>query len=97
MKKELLQKISGLCCFALNDKECIQLQSYLMIEDYTSARIYLDKIIEITEWTLASDENDEIIKKQLIDSNSLMDLVMELTIINEGDKGKGEQVRTITQ
>ena len=97
MKKELLQKISGLCCFALNDKECIQLQSYLMTEDYTSARIYLDKIIEITEWTLAFDENDEIIKKQLIDSNSLMDLVMELTIINEGDKGKGEQVRTITQ
>ena len=86
MKKELLQKISGLCCFALNDKECIRLQSYLMTEDYTSARIYLDKIIEITEWTLAFDENDEIIKKQLIDSNSLMDLVMELTIINEGDK-----------
>ena len=97
MKKELLQKISGLCCFALEDKECIKLQSYLMIGDYTSARIYLDKIIEITEWTLAFDENDEIIKKQLIDSNSLMDLVMELTIINEGDKGKGEQVRTITQ
>ena len=96
MKKELLQKISGLCCFALEDKECIKLQTYLLLEDYTSARIYLDKIIEITEWTLAFDENDEIIKKQLIDSNSLMDLVMELTIINEGDKGKGEQVRTIT-
>ena len=97
MKKELLQKISGLCCFALKDKECIQLQSYLMTEDYTSARIYLDKIIEITEWTLAFDENDEIIKKQLIDSNSLMDLVMELIIINEGDKGKGEQVRAVTE
>ena len=96
MKKELLQKISGLCCFALNDKECIQLQSYLMTEDYTSARIYLDKIIEITEWTLAFDENDEIIKKQLIDSNSLMDLVIELTIINERDNER-EQVRTITQ
>ena len=96
MKKELLQKISGLCCFALNDKECIQLQSYLMIEDYTSARIYLDKIIEITEWTLAFDENDEIIKKQLIDSNSLMDLVIELTIINERDNER-EQVRTVTE
>ena len=96
MKKELLQKISGLCCFALNDKECIQLQSYLMTEDYTSARIYLDKIIEITEWTLAFDENDEIIKKQLIDSNSLMDLVMELTIINERDNER-EQVRTIAE
>ena len=95
MKKELLQKISGLCCFALNDKECIQLQSYLMTGDYTSARIYLDKIIEITEWTLAFDENDEIIKKQLIDSNSLIDLVIELTIINERDNER-EQVRTIT-
>ena len=96
MKKELLQKISGLCCFALNDKECIQLQSYLMTEDYTSARIYLDKIIEITEWTLAFDENDEIIKKQLIDSNSLMDLVIELTIINERDNER-EQVRTVAE
>ena len=96
MKKELLQKISGLCCFALEDKECIKLQSYLMTEDYTSARIYLDKIIEITEWTLAFDENDEIIKKQLIDSNSLMDLVIELTIINERDNER-EQVRTITE
>ena len=96
MKKELLQKISGLCCFALEDKECIKLQSYLMTEDYTSARIYLDKIIEITEWTLAFDENDEIIKKQLIDSNSLMDLVIELTIINERDNER-EQVRTVTE
>ena len=96
MKKELLQKISGLCCFALEDKECIKLQTYLMTEDYTSARIYLDKIIEITEWTLAFDENDEIIKKQLIDSNSLMDLVIELTIINERDNER-EQVRTIAE
>lgn len=96
MKKELLQKISGLCCFVLEDKECIKLQTYLLLEDYASARIYLDKLIEITEWTLAFDENDEIIKKQLIDSNSLMDLVIELTIINERDK-RNEQVRTITE
>ena len=95
MKKELLQKISELCCFALNDKECIKLQSYLILEDYTSARLYLDKLIENIEWTLAFDENDEVIKKQLIDSNSLMDLVIELTIVNEGDKER-EQVRTIT-
>lgn len=96
MKKELLQKISELCCLALDDKQCIKLQKYLIIEDYVSARIYLDKIIELIEWTLAFDENDEVVKKQLIDSNSLMDLVMELTIINEGDKER-EQVRTITQ
>jgi hypothetical protein len=96
MKKELLQKISELCRFALDDKQCIKLQTYLIIEDYTSARIYLDKVIELIEWTLAFDENDEVVKKQLIDSNLLMDLVMELTIINEGDK-RNEQVRAITQ
>ena len=95
MKKELLQKISVLCCFALNDKECIKLQTYLILEDYTSARLYLDKIIEDIEWKLSFDEDDEVIKKQLIDSNSLMDLVIELTIVNERDKGN-EQVRTIT-
>ena len=95
MKKELLQKISGLCCFALSDKECIKLQSYLIVEDYASSRLYLDKLIENVEWTLAFDENDEVIKKQLIDTNSLMDLVIELTIVNERDNER-EQVRTIT-
>lgn len=97
MKKELLQKISELCCFALNDKECIKLQKYLLLEDYTSARIYLDKCIENIEWVFAFDSDDIIIKKQLIDSNSLMDLVMELTIVNEGDKRERKHVRTITE
>ena len=96
MKKELLQKISGLCCFALNDKECIKLQTYLILEDYTSARIYLDKLIEDIEWKLSFDEDDIDLKYQLKQSNELMDLVIELTIVNEGDKGK-EQVREVTQ
>lgn len=96
MKKELLQKINGLCCFALEDKECIKLQTYLLLEDYTSARIYLDKLIDNIEWCLAFDENDETIKKQLVDTNSLMDLVIELIIINERDN-EGEQIRTVTE
>jgi len=96
MKKELLQKISELCCLALDDKECMKLQTYLMLEEYASARLYLEDLIDNVEWTLAFDEDDEVIKKQLIDSNSLMDLVIELTIVNERDKGN-EQVRTITE
>lgn len=96
MKKELLQKISGLCCFALEDKECIKLQTYLLLEDYASARIYLDKLIDNIEFCLAFDEDDEVTKKQLVDTNSLMDLVIELTIVNERDNER-EQVRTITE
>lgn len=96
MKKELLQKISGLCCFALEDKECIKLQTYLIVEDYASARLYLDRLIENVEWTLAFDENDEVIKKQLVDTNSLIDLVIELTIINERENER-EHVRTIAE
>ena len=96
MKKELLQKISGLCCFALNDKECIKLQNYLLLEDYTSARIYLDKLIDNLEFCLAFDEDCEITKKSLLDTNSLIDLVIELTIINERDNER-EQVRTIAE
>ena len=96
MKKELLQKISGLCCFALSDKECIKLQSYLIVEDYTSARIYLDKLIDNLEFCLAFDEDCEITKKSLLDTNSLMDLVIELTIVNERDNER-EQVRTIAE
>jgi hypothetical protein len=96
MKKELLQKISGLCCFALEDKECIKLQTYLLLENYASARIYLDKLIENLEFCLAFDEDDETIKQQLIDTNSLMDLVIELTIINERENER-EQVRTVTE
>jgi hypothetical protein len=96
MKKELLQKISGLCCFAVNDKECIKLQTYLILEDYTSARIYLDKIIEDIEWRLSFDEDDNDLKYQLKHSNELMNLVIELIIVNEREK-RNEQVRTITQ
>jgi hypothetical protein len=96
MKKELLQKISELCCFALEDQECIKLQTYLLLEDYASARIYLDKLIDNIEFCLAFDEDDETIKKQLVDTNSLMDLVIELTIVNGRDNER-EQVRTITE
>ena len=96
MKKELLQKISRLCCLALDDEECIKLQMYLMLEEYASARLYLEDLIDNVEWTLAFDEDDEVIKKQLVDTNSLMDLVIELTIINERDNER-EQVRTITR
>lgn len=96
MKKELLQKISELCCFALEDKECIKLQTYLLLEDYASARIYLDKLIDNIEFCLAFDEDDEVTKKQLVDTNSLMDLVIELTIVNERDNER-EQVRTVTE
>lgn len=96
MKKELLQKISKLCCFALEDKEVIKLQTYLLLEDYTSARIYLDKLIENLEFCLAFDEDDVDIKSQLKHSNSLMDLVIELTIINERDNER-KQVREIAE
>ena len=96
MKKELLQKISGLCCFALEDKECIKLQTYLLLEDYASARIYLDKLIDNIEFCLAFDEDDEDLKLQLKNTNKLIDLVIELTIINEREDER-EQVRTITE
>ena len=96
MKKELLQKISGLCCFALEDKECIKLQMYLLLEDYASARIYLDKLIEDIEWKLSFDEDDEELKLQLKNTNKLIDLVIELTIVNERDNER-EQVRTVAE
>lgn len=96
MKKELLQKISGLCCFALEDKECIKLQMYLILEDYASSRIYLDKLIEDVEWKLSFDEDDEDLKLQLKNTNKLIDLVIELTIVNERENER-EQVRTITE
>ena len=96
MKKELLRTITTLCCFALNDKECIKLQSYLITEDYNSARIYLDKVIEINEWTLAFDEDDVDLKQQLKHCNDILDLVMELTIINERENER-EHVRTIAE
>lgn len=96
MKKELLQKITDLCCFALSDKECIKLQHFLILKDYVSSRIYLDKLIENVEWALAFDENDIDLKQQLKHCNELIDLVIELTIINERDNER-EQVRTVTK
>lgn len=83
MKKELLQKISELCYFVLDDKECKKFLLYLIIDDVNSARIYLDKIIENIEFQFAFESEDEEIKRQLKHSNTLMDLVMELTIVND--------------
>ena len=88
MKKGLLQKVSDLCCFALDDKECIKFLRFLIIGDNTSARLYLEKCIENIEFTFAFDSEDESLKKQLLDSNSLMDLVMELSVVNETRKRK---------
>ena len=96
MKKELLQKIISSCRFALNDMECIKFQHYLILKDYVSARIYLDKIIEDTEWKVSFDEDDDELKTQLKYSNELIDMVIELTIINERDNER-EQVRTVTE
>lgn len=95
MKKKLLQRISELCCLSLNDKECIKLQTYLLLENYNSARIYLDKLIEDVEWKLSFDEDDDELKTQLKHSNELIDLVIELTI--NGEENEREQVRTITE
>lgn len=94
MKKELLQKISMLCCFTLSDKECIKLQGYLLLEDYNSARIYLDKCIEIIEWTFAFDPNDETLISQLKYSNELINLVIELSNINERNKRKKQRIKS---
>jgi len=96
MKKELLQKITELCYFVLDDKECKKFFTYLLNDDINSARLYLDKIIENIEFSLAFEENDEELKRQLEHSNKLMDLVMELTIVNDRDNEEGKQVRETT-
>lgn len=96
MKKELLQKISKLCYFVLDDRECKKFLIYLINDDIHSARLYLDKIIENIEFSLAFEENDEELKRQLEHSNKLMDLVIELTIVNEGDNEERKQVREVT-
>ena len=96
MKKELLQKISELCYFVLDDKECRKFLTCLIREDINSARLYLDKIIENIEFQFAFESEDEELKRQLKYSNSLMDLVMELTIVNDRDNEEGKQVREVT-
>lgn len=96
MKKELLQKISELCYFVLDDKECKKFLLYLISDDINSARLYLDKIIENIEFQFAFENEDDELKLQLEHSNKLMDLVMELTIMNDRDNEEGKQVREIT-
>jgi hypothetical protein len=96
MKKKLLQKISELCYFVLDDRECKKFLLYLIKDDVNSARLYLDKVIENIEFQFAFESEDEELKRQLKHSNTLMDLVIELTIVNDRDNEEGKQVREIT-
>lgn len=96
MKKELLQKINKLSCFVLNDNEYNKLQKYLLLEDYTSARIYLDKIIDDTEFLSAFNDEDIESKSKIKHIDELMDLVIELILINERENER-EQVRMVTE
>lgn len=96
MKKELLQKINKLSCFVLNDNEYNKLQKYLLLEDYTSARIYLDKIIDDTEFLSAFNDEDIESKSKIKYIDELMDLVIELILINERENER-EQVRMVAE
>jgi hypothetical protein len=96
MKKELLQKINKLSCFVLNDNEYNKLQKYLLLEDYTSARIYLDKIIDDTEFLSSFNDEDIESKSKIKHIDELMDLVIELILINERENER-EQVRMVTE
>lgn len=97
MKKVILQKISDLCCFALDDQQCIKFLRYLIIGDITSARLYLDKCIVLIEWEFSFNENDDSIRKQLQDTNSLMDAVMELSILNERKHKTRKRIRRVIE
>lgn len=96
MKKELLQKINKLSCFVLNDNEYNKLQKYLLLEDYTSARIYLDKIIDDTEFLSTFNDEDIESKSKIKHIDELMDLVIELILINERENER-EQVRMVAE
>lgn len=97
MKKVILQKISDLCCFALDDQQCIKFLRYLIIGDIVSARLYLDKCIVLIEWEFSFNENDDSIRKQLQDTNSLMDAVMELSILNERKHKTRKRIRRVIE
>lgn len=88
MKTEILQKITSLCYFVLDDKECKKFLKFLMTNEINSARIYLDKIIEAIELQFVFDEDNEEIKRQLQNGSKLMDLVIELTLVNDREHRK---------
>ena len=68
----------------------------LIKHDTLIINLVIDKIIEDTEWKVSFDEDDDELKTQLKYSNELIDMVIELTIINERDNER-EQVRTIAE
>jgi len=96
MTRKLLQQITNLATFIFEEQEYNIFMQYIYSYEYTSARLYLDKIIDkldILVDKLEFLEDNEVLLSQYNKADELMDLIVNL-IVNERDTK--QQVSTAT-
>lgn len=93
MKKVQIQKIISLSSFIMVDPEYTIFTSYILNEDFVSARLFLDKLMsQLHDELEESDESDQaIIRYERC--NQLEDLVLDLIVGDSQMNDKRKQSR----
>jgi len=99
MKRKQLLEIINLASFIFEEKQYNTFMKYIYSKEYTSARLYLDAIIDKMDLILDRleflDDND-VLLLQYKKADILMDMVVELISVNDREPRKRKQVSTAT-
>lgn len=97
MNNKLLQQIKNLASFSLESFEYEILINHIDSKKYNIARIYVDEIKDRLELISSFDSFNIVKKLQLENVDKLLDIVIDLTIINEEEYGEGRKVNKVTR
>lgn len=100
MTRKRLQQIVNLAQFIFEEKEYNIFMKYIYSKEYTSARLFLDDIIDVMDLLvdrLEFVDDNQVLLSQYNKADELMDLVVDLIIVNEGESKERKQVREIAE
>lgn len=94
MKKVQIQEIINLSSFIMVDPEYTTFIKYIKNEDFTSARLFLDKLLSKLHTELGETDHPDQVITQYRRCNRLEDLVLELILgVETKDESKNKPVR----
>lgn len=93
MNKVQIQEIISLSSLIMVDPEYTKFITYVKNSDFTSARLFLDKLMSKLHSELGESENSEQIIYQYSRCNKLEDLILDLIVSTEKTDDKNKRVR----
>jgi hypothetical protein len=90
--KENIKNIEQSAIFILNDSEYKELTRLLSFKKYNKARILLEEIIEMNEFEMSLNADDQVLIMECKNLNRLQDLIIDL-IVNEEENVERKQFK----